>query len=412
MNWRSRCRLAPPLEAFAIARALKPSSNFFRKVAQLNAPRVERTLSAVLAADVVGYSRLMERDEGGTFERLKAHRTEMIEPLIAQYRGRIVKLTGDGALCDFHSVVDAVACALLIQQTIAEREMDIPEEERIRLRIGINLGDVIREEDGDLYGDGVNIAARLEGLAEPGGLCISGTAYDHLRGKVDCVFEDLGERALKNIERPVRMYRALLGDAPAPSGPAPLPVPERPSIAVLPFNSMSVDPEQAFFSDGITEDITTALSKLKSFFVIARNTMFTYKGKPVDVRAVGRSSASDTSSRGVSGRRGTGSGSRRSSSRRRPATTFGPSGTTAASTISSRSRTRSRQAWSAALDPSSWPRSTSGRAASRRRAWTRGSALCAPYSCARSCRTSAAKMHSTCSSEPPALILATPRRSG
>jgi adenylate cyclase len=172
----------------------------------VSAPRVERTLAAVLAADVVGYSRLMERDERITFDRLKVYRTEMIEPLGAEYRGRFVKLTGDGALCDFPSVVDAVACAILIQQAIAERERDTPEEERIRFRIGINLGDVIREEDGDLYGDGVNIAARLEGLADPGGVCISGTAYDHLRGKFDCVFEYLGERALKNIERPVRMF--------------------------------------------------------------------------------------------------------------------------------------------------------------------------------------------------------------
>jgi adenylate cyclase len=152
----------------------------------VSAPRLERTLAAVLAADVVGYSRLMEQDEGGTFERLKAHRKEIIEPLIAQYRGRIVKLTGDGALCDFHSVVDAVACAILIHQAMTERERNRPEAERIRFRIGINLGDVIREEDGDLYGDGVNIAARLEGLADPGGICISGTAYDHLGGKVDC----------------------------------------------------------------------------------------------------------------------------------------------------------------------------------------------------------------------------------
>jgi class 3 adenylate cyclase len=175
----------------------------------VSAPRVERTLTAVLAADVVGYSRLMERNEGGTFERLKAHRKEMIEPLLAQHRGRIVKLTGDGALCDFPSVVDAVACAVLIQQAMTERERDIPEAERIQLRIGINLGDLIREEDGDLYGDGVNIAARLEGMADAGGVCTSGTAYDHLRGKVGCVFEYLGERTLKNIERPVPMYRAL-----------------------------------------------------------------------------------------------------------------------------------------------------------------------------------------------------------
>ena len=252
------------------------------------APRVERRLAAVLAADVVGYSRLMERDERGTFQRLKAHRKEMIEPLIAEYHGRIVKLMGDGALCEFPSVVDAVTCAILIQHEMTGREKDVAEDERIRFRIGINLGDVIHEEDGDLYGDGVNIAARLETLAETGGVLISGTAFDHLRGKVDCSIEYLGEHPLKNIEQPVRVYRAMLGDITAQSGLHPLAVPDRPSIAVLPFNNMSADPDQEFFSDGITEDITTELSKLKGFFVIARNTMFTYKGKAVDVRALGR----------------------------------------------------------------------------------------------------------------------------
>jgi len=254
----------------------------------VTSPPVERRLAAVLAADVVGYSRLMERDEHGTFQRLKQHRQEMIEPLIADHHGRIVKLMGDGALCEFQSVVQAVDCAILIQEAMAERETNLPEEDRIRFRIGINLGDVIHEQDGDLYGDGVNVAARLEAEAEPGGICISGTAYDHLQGKLDCVFEGLGEYRLKNIERPVRVYQAVLGrasDLPRRSAPV---LPDRPSIAVLPFNNMSADPAQDFFSDGITEDITTALSRLKGFFVIARNTMFTYKGKSVDVRALGR----------------------------------------------------------------------------------------------------------------------------
>ncbi|WP_244471084.1 adenylate/guanylate cyclase domain-containing protein [Microvirga massiliensis] len=251
----------------------------------MSAPRIERRLAAVLAADVVGYSRLMEQDERGTFDRLKAHRKETIEPLVAQYHGRTVKLTGDGALCEFHSVVEAVTFALQVQQAIAEREAAVTEEKRIRFRIGINLGDVICE-DGDLYGDGVNVAARLESLADPGGVCVSGTAYDHLGGKLNCSFEFLGERTVKNIARPVRVYRAILGDAPAVA--ASLAIPDRPSIAVLPFDNMCADPEQEFFGDGITEDITTALSKFRGFFVIARNTMFTYKGKRVDVRAVGR----------------------------------------------------------------------------------------------------------------------------
>jgi adenylate cyclase len=252
------------------------------------APRVERRLTAVLAADVVGYSRLMERDEHGTHERVQVHRKELVEPLIAEHRGRVVKLTGDGALCEFHSIVDAVACAMQIQQGMLERERDIPEEQRIRFRIGVNIGDIIVDPDGDIYGGGVNVAARLEGIAQPGGICISGTAYDHLQGKIDCSFEDLGERAVKNIERPVRVYRVTPSGARAPQQTIELTPPDRPSIAVLPFNNMSADPDQEFFGDGITEDITTALCRLKGFFVIARNTMFNYKGRSVDVRAVGR----------------------------------------------------------------------------------------------------------------------------
>lgn len=256
-------------------------------------PRIQRRLAAVLAADVAGFARLMEHDESGTFARLRAHRAEAFEPLVAEHRGRIVKHTGDGALCEFPSIVDAVACALVIQRRVAEREAALPEGRRIRYRIGINLGDIILEDDGDIYGDGVNLAARLEALAEPGGISISAAAYDHLHGKLECVFEDLGEKAIKNIERPVRVYRVLPPGAvpPAPAAPkhtTALALPDRPSIAVLPFDNMSTDPEQDFFADGITEDITTALCKFRGFFVIARNTMFTYKGKAVDVRAVGR----------------------------------------------------------------------------------------------------------------------------
>ncbi|MDX0833826.1 adenylate/guanylate cyclase domain-containing protein [Sinorhizobium medicae] len=249
--------------------------------------RAERRLAAILAADVVGYSRLVEHDEARTLSALKVLRQEVIDPLLAEHQGRIVKLMGDGALIEFGSVVDAVACAVAIQRNVAENQVDIPTERRIIFRIGVNLGDVIHEVDGDLYGDGVNIAARLQTLADPGGVCISGTTYDHLQGKLDCDYEYLGERALKNMERPVRLYRLLLEGTARTASPRPA-LPDRPSIAVLPFNAMCADPEQDFFSDGLTEDITSALSKLKGFFVIARTTMFTYRGKPVDVRAIGR----------------------------------------------------------------------------------------------------------------------------
>src|SRR4051812_36223296 len=224
--------------------------------------RVERRMAAILAADVVGYSALMERDEDRTLARLKAHRREFIEPLIAEHQGRVVKLMGDGALVEFASVVDAVRCAVLLQQGMAEREAEVPEAERIRLRIGINLGDVVREEDGDLYGDGVNVAARLEQLAEPGGIVVSGTAYDHLQGKLGCTFEYLGERRLKSIERPVRAFRVALGAGTGAT--AGLTLPDKPSIAVLPFTNMSGDPEQGYFADGLVEDIITALSRVRS----------------------------------------------------------------------------------------------------------------------------------------------------
>jgi adenylate cyclase len=250
--------------------------------------RAERRLAAILAADVVGYSRLVQHDEAGTLSALKVLRQEVIDPLLTEHHGRIVKLMGDGALVEFSSVVDAVACAVVIQKSVAARQADVLRDQRIVFRIGVNLGDVIHEVDGDLYGDGVNIAARLQTLADPGGICISGTAYDHLQGKLEWDYEYLGERSLKNMERPVRLYRPLWDGPIARTGSPSFALPDRPSIAVLPFNAMSIDPEQAFFSDGLTEDITTALSKLKGFFVIARNTMFTYKGKPVDVRAIGR----------------------------------------------------------------------------------------------------------------------------
>jgi adenylate cyclase len=249
-----------------------------------------RRLAAILAADVAGYSRLMGMDEEGTHERLQAHLRELVNPKIAEHRGRIVKNTGDGFLAEFPSVVDAVRCAAEIQRGMADREPEVPEERRTRFRIGINLGDVIVEEN-DVFGDGVNVAARLEGLAEPGGICVSRVVRDQVRDKVDFGFEDLGEQSVKNIARPVRVYR-VRGSEPAGGTidaiqPA-LTLPDKPSVAVLPFQNMSSDPEQEFFGDGIAEDVITALSRYPSLFVIARNSSFTYKGRPVDVKQIGR----------------------------------------------------------------------------------------------------------------------------
>jgi adenylate cyclase len=247
---------------------------------------VTRKLAAILAADVAGYSRLMGTDEEGTLERLKAHRHELIDPKIAEYHGRIVKTTGDGMLVEFGSVVDAVRCAVDVQQSMSERNADVASDHRIEFRVGVNLGDIIIDGD-DIHGDGVNIAARLEAIAEPGTVCISATGWEHARGKVPFGAEDLGEHQLKNIERPVRVFRIASG-ASATAIRKPLPLPDKPSIAVLPFLSMSGDPEQQYFSDGITEDIITELSRFHSLFVIARNSCFTYKGRAVEVRQVGR----------------------------------------------------------------------------------------------------------------------------
>ncbi len=246
--------------------------------------RVERRLAAILAADVAGYSRLMGVDEEGTLASLKGHRSELIDPKIAEHRGRIVKTTGDGALIEFASAVDAVRCAMEIQRVMAERNVSIPEERRIEFRIGINVGDIIIDE-GDIYGDGVNIAARVETLASPGAICISDNAYQQIKGKLAIEVSDLGEQQLKNIAQPVRVFGVHLDGTPA--RPA-LALPDKPSIAVLPFNNMSDDPEQEYFADGIVEDIITALSRVKSFFVIARNSSFTYKGKTVDIKQVSR----------------------------------------------------------------------------------------------------------------------------
>jgi adenylate cyclase len=247
--------------------------------------RAERRLAAILAGDVTGYSRLMGADEEGTLSRLNAHRRELLEPKIAEHRGRVVKRTGDGILIEFNSVVDATRCALEIQSGMAERNAAVPQDKRIDIRIGIHLGDIIIE-DGDIFGDGVNIAARLQSIAWPGGICISDDAHRQVRGKLDTAFQDIGEQKLKNIARAVRVYRAQIGKEPTETAAPTLP--DKPSIAVLPFQNMSGDPEQDYFADGMVDDIITGLSRIKWLFVIARNTTFSYKGKAVDVKQVGR----------------------------------------------------------------------------------------------------------------------------
>lgn len=248
---------------------------------------VARRLAAIVAADVVGYSRLMGLDEAGTAQAMRAHRTA-VDPIVRRHGGRIVKNTGDGVLLEFPSIVAAVECAVSVQATMAERNTHLPEDRRMLFRIGINLGDVLIDGD-DILGDGVNVAARLEGIAPPGGICISDNVHQQVLGKLDVAFEDMGPQSLKNILRPVRAWRTPSGGAAsiAPAAPI-LSLPDRPSIAVLPFTNMSGDAEQDYFADGIVEDITTALSRFKSIFVIARNSSFTYKGKAVDVTQIGR----------------------------------------------------------------------------------------------------------------------------
>jgi adenylate cyclase len=240
--------------------------------------RVERRLAAILAADVVGYSRLMGSDEEGTLSALKALQQSVLEPQIAEYRGRIVKTTGDGVLVEFASRVDAVRCALGMQRAMPTHTADQPPDKKIEFRIGINVGDIIVEGD-DIFGDGVNIAARLESISQPGGICISDVVHQQVNGRLDADFVDHGEQSLKNIARPVRVYRLEVASKNLPVPPRPiLALPDKPSIAVLAFTNMSGDPEQEYFSDGISEDIITDLSKLLELEVIARNSSFTYKG--------------------------------------------------------------------------------------------------------------------------------------
>ena len=252
-----------------------------------------RRLAAILAADVVGYSRLIGMDEEGTLNRLRSIRADIIDPKITQNRGRIVKTTGDGLLVEFSSVVDALRCATEWQHAMGEQSAAAPDDDRIEFRIGVHQGDIV-VEDGDIFGDGVNVAARLEGLAESGCICVSARVQEDVAGRLDLAFDDIGEQSLKNIARPVRVYRVRL--ATAASAPtrsrlettAALALPDKPSIAVLPFANMSGDPGQEYFADGMVEEIITALSRIRWLFVIARNSTFTYKGQAADVKQVGR----------------------------------------------------------------------------------------------------------------------------
>ncbi len=260
----------------------------------------QRKLVAILAADVAGFSRLTAADEDRTLARLRALRSDLIDPTIAVHNGRVVKRTGDGALVEFRSVVDAVRCAIEVQNAMIERNAGLPPERRIEFRIGIHLGDVVEESDGDLMGDGVNIASRLEGVAAPGAICLSEDAYRQVKARLDLSVSDLGQTQLKNIAEPLRVYSLAVGGAaktkPAPQGEPVAPIapnaisrlPDKPSIAVLPFTNMSDDPEQEYFADGMVEDIITALSRFNQLFVIARNSSFTYKGRAVDVRQVAK----------------------------------------------------------------------------------------------------------------------------
>ena len=249
--------------------------------------RVDRRLAAIFAADIAGYSRLMASDEEGTLRQLKAYRKELVDTKITEHRGRIVKTTGDGALVEFVSVVDAVRCAVDIQRGMAERNTNVPADKRIQFRIGINVGDIIIDGD-DIFGDGVNVAARLEALADPGGIMVSSVVHDQVRDKLSFGFEDMGEQTVKNIARPIGVHRVSLAENVPPIALKSAITADRPSIAVLPFVNMSGDPEQEYFADGISEDVITGLSKLRWFFVIARNSSFTYKSKAVDVKRIAR----------------------------------------------------------------------------------------------------------------------------
>ena len=330
----------------SIAKSTLARQSADRGELSLASERVERRLAAIPAADIAGYSRLMGQDEAGTLARLRALRRDLIDPRVADHKGRIVKTTGDGILIEFPSVVEAVACAVAVQRAMQAHNADVSQDQRIEFRVGINTGDVIVDGD-DIHGDGVNVAARLEGLAEPGGICVSGVVYDQVQGRVDVGFDDVGDQNLKNIVRPVRMCRVRLGAVMTPaaaSAPATLPLPDKPSIAVLPFQNMSGDPEQEYFADGMVEEIITALSRIRWLFVIARNSTFTYKGQHVDVKQVGRELGVRYVLEGSVRRGGNRVRVTRSSSTRSPARMFGPSATIVILPTFLRCRTRSPRA--------------------------------------------------------------------
>lgn len=289
MNPRANRRPRCWTRSFAFPK-LPPITNTNQGDTPVAREDIERRLAAILSADVVGYTRLMGTDEAGTLQRFTELRKNVLGPLIAKHRGRVVKLLGDGLLVEYASVVDAVGCAVAWQSAVAQHEAQRDEASRLTFRIGIHLGDVIVEGD-DIHGDSVNVASRLESLAEPGGIYLSGDAYRQVRGKIEAEFEDLGERELKNVAEPVQVYRIgtkISGAVSAKPAGVPLPLPEKPSIAVLPFTNMSGDPEQEYFADGLVEEIITALSKISKLFVVARNSTFIYKGQAVDVKRVGR----------------------------------------------------------------------------------------------------------------------------
>jgi adenylate cyclase len=313
-----------------------------------------RKLAAILVSDIVGYFRLAGSDEDRILARLRTLRSDLIDPTIAVHHGRVVKRTGDGSIIEFRSVVDAVRCAIEVQSGLAERNAGLPPEKRIEFRIGIHLGDVVEESDGDLMGDGVNIAARLEGICAPGGICLSEDAYRQVRDKLKEAFVDLGERALKNIARPMRIYALRPGSSTAAPATSPAPLekrePPRLSIVVLPFANIggAAEQEQEHFVNGVTESLTTDLSRIRGAFVSARNTAFVYRGKPLDAKTIGRElNVSATSSRAAFSAAGTACASMSSSSTPRRAIISGPSGSTSRSPISSRCRTKSSRAWQA-----------------------------------------------------------------
>jgi adenylate cyclase len=308
-----------------------------------------RKLVAILVADVVGYSRLAGTDEERTLARLRALRSDLIDPAIAAHHGRIVNRTGDGSLIEFRSVVDAVRCALEVQHAMVERNAGLPPERRIEFRIGIHLGDVVEEADGDLMGDGVNIAARLEGICEPGAICLSEDAYRQVKRRLDLAVSDLGPTRLKNIAEPIRVY-SLQDGVPAQAKPPPAPGPEksappRLSIVVLPFGNIGGDPEQEHLVDGVTESLTTDLSRIRGTLVIGRNTAFTYKGKAVDLKQIGRELNVRCARRQRPARRKSHARQRPAHQRRNGAIICGPSGSISRSPISSRCRMKSSRVW-------------------------------------------------------------------